>query len=136
MKFRIWLSSVLAAAGLIWCIVSGYRIWVAPIRYVGLSGRPGQPDIPLETYRSFSDVSDYGALPLIIPVGLAALATWAAWTGRRAVLAIATILILGYSFVTGFSIGSAYHPVASLLVLSTVTAFAVNSGRGSVRGAG
>jgi hypothetical protein len=128
LKLRALLSPVLAAAGLIWCIVSGYRVWVTPIRYVGSFRAPGQSDIPLESYRSFSDVSDFGALPLIIPVVLAVLATWAAWTGRKAILALATALIIGYSFITGFSIGSAYHPAAGILVLATVTTFVVNSG--------
>jgi hypothetical protein len=111
-----------------WCIVSGYRIWVTPIRYIGVRVSPGQPNVHMEEYRSFSDVSDLGALPLVIPVVLAVLATWAAWTGRKVILALATVLFVGYAFVTGFSIGSAYHSSAGILVLATVIDFAVNSG--------
>jgi hypothetical protein len=127
LKWPARLSFILAAADLIWCVGIGIWIWVTPTRYIGVRVNPGQPDVQMEGYRSFSDVSDWGAAPLIVPAILAALATWAAWTGRKIVLALATVLFIGYTYITGFSIGSAYHPAAGILVLATVIAFAVNS---------
>ena len=129
MKWRARLSAILATVSLTWCVVVGIWIWVAPIKYIGVRVSLGQPDVHMEEYRSFSDVSQWGAAPLIVPIVLAAFATWAAWTGRKVFLALATVFIAGYAFVAGFSIGRAYHPAVVILVLATAISFIVKFGQ-------
>ena len=113
MKRLPWLSTICAATGLVWCVVVGVRIWTTPVRYSvaewamsPAGARIGQRF----AYRSFSDISGAGATPLVIPVLLAAWATWAAWRQAIEELAAATVVFLGFCIIGGFSIGGAYVP--------------------------
>jgi hypothetical protein len=126
MKWAWWVAPVLAATAVVWCAVSGYRFWFTPVRYLVVGGVPGRPLQRAFEYRPFAEVSGYGALPLIVPVFIAIIATYAAFRGLRLVLALSMILFVVFTFITGFSIGGAYLPCAGLLALSTVFAFAVS----------
>ena len=103
------LVPLLATVSLAWCVVIGIWIWFTPI---------GQS-------RSFAEVSLFGPAPLILPVLLAALATWGVWRGRRGVLGFAALLLAVFTFISGFSIGSGYLPASGLLILAAVMAMFV-----------
>lgn len=114
------MSKLLSAAGLVWCVsVSGW-IWVTPIRSSGFSSQvwsssgssgtvsSGVRTVPFDVSHRFADVSALGAFPLIVPVLLAASATWAAWRKSRLGLLLATTLFLAFCVLAGFSVGPAY----------------------------
>jgi hypothetical protein len=119
MKWQIWVSLVLAAVAATWCVVMGCWLWFTPMRYVGIAADSGQA---VTRYRSFSDVSQWGPLPLIIPASLAMVAAWVAWRGNRVGLGVSTILFAGFTLIAGFSIGNNYIPAAGALVLATLFA--------------
>ena len=122
------------AAGLVWCLVVGVRIWTAPpargsgvqfsaeIRSDSTGVTTGTVVIEPVEDRSFSDVSTLGIVPLLIPVLLAGWALWAAWRRRILGLAVATLVFLFYCFITGFSIGGAYTPAGWGLAVATIMA--------------
>jgi hypothetical protein len=125
MKWRVWVSPVLAAVGVTWCVVMGCWLWFTPMRYVGIAADSGQA---VTLYRSFSEVSQFGPLPLIIPASLAMVAAWAAWRGYRVGLGVSTFLLVGFTIIAGFSIGNNYIPAAGALVLSTLFSVLLGSG--------
>jgi hypothetical protein len=125
MKRLVWTSPTLALISLSWCVVVGFRIWFTPVRYVGITVVPGQPDQHSVAYSAFADVSFLGPLPLIIPTLIATAGAWAAWRGLRVALGLAAVLLAAFAFVTGFSIGGAYVLPAGLLLLATLLAACV-----------
>jgi hypothetical protein len=110
----------LACASLLWCIAAGLLLWFLP---VGSSSSASSGGEIQDGGQSFSSVSSLGPLPLIVPVIVAAIATWSAFRGHRHVLLGATILFTLYSLLTGFSIGLFYLPSAVTLLVATVLAF-------------
>src|SRR5579872_1380210 len=122
MKWVSWAAPILAATSAIWCAVIGWRMWFTPVRYLVVGGVAG----PALDHKFFSDVSGFGALPLIVPVLIAIVATYAALRGLLQVLALLMVLFAVFAFITGFSIGGAFLPAAALL-LATVLAFVVSS---------
>jgi hypothetical protein len=125
-KYLRLVPSLLATATLVWCLFVGWWIWTTPVRYVGLVSDPVDPakTIQAEKYERFQDVSVFGAVPLVVPVILAGLATVAAWARRAVVLFVLALMLLVYGFVTGFSIGSAYMPAGAVLLVAACTAIA------------
>lgn len=118
-----WLSTIVAATNLVWCLVAGARIWTTPVRFSGVEwtmGPAGARAIDRVEYRSFSDISGLGIVPLVVPVLLAGWATWAAWRQRIRGLAVATLIFLAFCFIAGFSIGGAYVPIGLGLVAATL----------------
>jgi hypothetical protein len=113
--------TTLAGISATWCIVTGVRIWVTPVRWAGVVGG-APPGETMVEYRSFSEISLLGPVPLVIPAALAIFAAWAAWRGRGFALAIAALLFAGYGYITGFSIGGAYRAPAGLLIAATILA--------------
>lgn len=63
-----------------------------------------------------------GAMPLLIPVVVAAASVWAAWANRPIALFAFSLTLLGYSFVTGFSIGNAYWPAGVMALIAAAVA--------------
>jgi hypothetical protein len=106
----------------------GFRLWFTPMRYVGIAVTGGiRQDVT--TYRSFSEVSELGPLPLIVPVCVALVAVWAAWRGSRVGLGVATFLLAGFTIIAGFSIGANYLSAAGALIVATLLAVVLGPGR-------
>ena len=112
-------ARLLSAAGFVWCVVVSLFIWFMPIRSAGAStviwSASGSPQggstrrvVPVQTSRRFADVSLFGPAPLVVPVVLAGLATWAVWGGRSIAALVTIAILLLFCFVAGFSIGPAY----------------------------
>jgi len=128
-------SKFLSAAGLLWCISIGIWIWVTPIRSSGVSTQTwwsagddgvvssGERTVPFDSYRRFADSSRLGALPLLMPVMLATLATWAAWRNKQLLLSLTTALLLAFCVLTGFSIGTGYFPAAGAMLWALLVRF-------------
>jgi hypothetical protein len=128
MKLRVWVAPILASISAVWCVVIGFWIWFTPIGHSGIGGSSRQEQYVVH-YQSFADISHLGALPLIIPTALAVLATCAAWRGFRAGLGVSAFLFAGFTFIAGFSIGGAYLPAAVFLILATLLAMLLGSGK-------
>ena len=111
MTSRDRLAPLLASMSLAWCLLIGAWFWVTPIEYEGsING------VPTVHHQSFSDISLLGPAPLIVPVLIAAIAVWATWRSRKAVLALAAFLLVAFTFVSGFSIGGGYIPASAMLL--------------------
>ena len=117
MKAFKWLSTLLVASGWMRCVVVGWKIWVSPVRYLQYSSSEPEPRF---VYRSFSEVSGLGVVPLVVPIVLVGLATWVAWRQRTLALGAITLMLGVFCFITGFSIGRAYVPIASVLLVATL----------------
>lgn len=127
MRWPRQVAPVLSTMCVGYCIVVGLLFWFTPLRYSGTSnGDPAVWD------RSFAEGSSFGALPLVIPVLIAALGAWAAWRGQRLVLVGTAILLAVFTSITGFSIGQAYIPATGVLLLAGLLAFVLGSGRPKV----
>ena len=113
------LPFVLALASSLWAVWIGVLIWKTPIIREGITAQSteagAEPPRTFREVRSFGDSSVLGFLPLAIPVILAAVATLIARLRAPGFLAAVVVLFLGYVFITGFSIGGAYHGPAALL---------------------
>jgi hypothetical protein len=96
---------VLAATSVAWCVLM--HVWL-----------------------SFTPLWHQGNVQaaVLIPTGLAILATWAAGRRSRVGVGASAALFAGFTFVTGFSIGNAYVPAAVLLILAAVLAAVVGFG--------
>jgi hypothetical protein len=103
---------LIGVAVVIWTSASSYRIWTTPLQYEvveghsGADGQSGQRRGVAEV--SFSEVSALGAVPLVIPVALAVSGMMAILGRRGAATVRSALLLLGFSIISGFSIGNAY----------------------------
>ena len=109
------LSVVAAAAALVWSLMIGVWIWTVPWLTEETAG--GVVSIP------FSAVSYWGPVPLLVPPLMASWALWAAWRQRIVGLSVATLLLLVFCVMGGFSIGPAYVPAGLCLIVSTGSSF-------------
>jgi hypothetical protein len=128
-RWRLWVASCLAVASLTWCLVVGLVIWFGPVTSMEATSTSGGEAVTRQVDVPFSSISGCGALPLIIPVLIAALATWAALTRHTIVLGVAAGLLAGFAFLAGFSIGAAYLPPSAMLILAAAAAFAFGAER-------
>ena len=115
---------MLTAVGVVWTTWIGWRIWVTPVRYHVIrdftDSAGNDQRVEGYSFKHFSDVSNLGAVPLIIPVAMAAGLAWCAWQRRwTAALAISLLFFL-YCFVGGFSIGGAYWRPGLVLLVAAV----------------
>jgi hypothetical protein len=115
MTWRHRLAPLLSTMSLAWCVLIGCWFWFTPIRYEGITN-----DVPTVHYRSFSEVSRFGPAPLIVPVLIAAIAAWAAWRSHRVVLGFGAVLLVAFTFISGFSIGGGYLPASALLLAAVL----------------
>lgn len=118
------ISRAFAAGSLLWCLVAGCLIYTTPIPYTVVQGTADSARQVAEraqvVYRSFSEVSEFGIRPLLIPVLLSTIATWAAYRAKHLALVGITLAFLAFTVVTGFSIGRAYLPSALMLIGAVV----------------
>lgn len=119
---------IVATASFVWSIAIGWWLWTRPFRSVGLVSSAEDPNkmIRDEKIFAFSDISALGGTPLLIPIALTGLAMLAAWTNRAITLFVLSLALMGYSFITGFSIGNAYMPAAYVLVIAACIGFALD----------
>ena len=89
----------LALAAALWCVSIGVYI--------------------LTTFRPYGG-SPLGVIPFSIPVILAALTALAARFRAPDFMAVPVALFLGFVYVTGFSIGGAFHGPAMVLALAVL----------------
>ncbi len=129
MNWRVWVAPILASISAVWCVAIGLWIWFTPVGNSAIVRGSSRPEQDVVHYRSFSEISHFGALPLIVPTAVAILATCAAWRGIRAGLGVSALLFVGFTFIAGFSIGGAYLPAAALLTLATLLACCSSSGK-------
>jgi hypothetical protein len=130
MKGRDWrLASYLAIAGLLWCVAVGVLIWFLPWGSSVTTSSTG--DSVTGPGESFSSISGFGPAPLLVPVALAAIATWAGLRHHRAVLIGATVLLGLYALLAGFSIGLAYVPAVIALLVACMASSATRQRSGS-----
>lgn len=120
------LPFVLALAATLWVVWIGVLIWKTPIVTEGIVTQTTEDGVeqPPRTYqevRRFRDVSRLSYLPLAIPVILAAGAALIARLRAPGCLAAVVVLFLGYVFISGFSIGGAYHGPAAVLAVALIT---------------
>ena len=128
-RWQDWgLASGFACGGLIWCVAVGVIIWFLPQgSSVTTSSTGGSTTGPAE---SFSSISGFGPVPLLVPVALAGLATWAGLKHHRAVLIGATVLLGLYTLLAGFSIGLAYVPAVLALIVACMASSGLRQGSG------
>ncbi len=117
-------SKILVISAFCWCIWVGYQIWTTPVTYKGIevvSSVNSHIRIKevIET-REFSNISDLGATPLIIPVLITLIAIWSIFRFNIKILVIATVLLSVFWVLSGFSIGIAYTPAMVILVFVSV----------------
>ena len=118
---RRWITTLLASVAVAACLWAGWRIWTTPVRYQVVDGTAdgAGANRRIES-RRFVEVSGLGLLPLVIPVLISGLGTWAAYRWHRWGLAFSALALAIYAFISGFSIGGAYHPAAYALALAGV----------------
>ena len=129
MKWRDWrLSSYLAAAALLWCVAVGFLLYFLPL---GSSVSASSSGAQVESKERIFTLSLASLWPLILPVLLCALATWAALRHHRRLLIAATTLLVVFTVLAGFSIGFAYVPAVLLLIVSLLASSPVRQEPGS-----
>jgi hypothetical protein len=119
------LPLVLAVAVTFWAVWIGIRIWTTPVVWEVVAAQTPeeaarQPPTRVREVRSFAEMSPLGYIPLAIPVILAAGAAVIASLRAPGCLAGVVVLFLGYVFITGFSIGTAYYGPATLLGITVL----------------
>jgi hypothetical protein len=116
-----WVATLLAAGAVAASVWAGVRIWTTPVRLevVEATEDGAGANCRFES-RRFAEISGLGVLPLAIPVLISGLGAWAAHRRRRWGVVAAALALAIFTFVTGFSIGSAYLPAVCGLVLAGV----------------
>ena len=118
MTWRDWRPAFyLAAAGLVWCIAVGFLLYVLPL---GSSVRTSSTGAQVESRERIFTVSLSSLWPLVFPVLLCALATWAAARHHRWPLIVAMVLLVVFAVLGALSIGLAYVPAVLLLIVSVL----------------
>jgi hypothetical protein len=120
---RQFAATIVAAGAFVWSLIVGGMIWSTPVRFSGVewaASPTGARAIERVEYRSFSDISALGVVPLVVPVLLAGWATWAAWRRRTIGLVIATVIFFAFCIIAGLSIGGEYIPIGLVLVAAVL----------------
>ena len=118
MKWRDWrLAFYLAVAGLLWCVAAGVLLYFLPL---GSSVSTSSTGEQVESGERIFTLSLPSLWPLIVPVLLCALATWAAARHHRWLLTATTVLLVVFAMLGALSIGFAYVPAVMLLIVSVL----------------
>ncbi len=120
----------IVAISALWAVGASLYIFFLPVTMSGVTGtlRRGSGEV-VEVFtrqQSWYEAQGlWGVFVLVIFSGFYLLAVRLAWRGKYGVLAILSVIAIGLSIVTGFSIGAAYLPAAlglfvgALLLLSS-----------------
>jgi hypothetical protein len=120
----------IVAISALWAVGASLYIFFSPVTMSGVTGtlRRGSGEV-VEVFtrqQSWYEAQGlWGVFVLVIFSGFYLLAVRVAWRGKYGVLAILSVIAIGLSIVTGFSVGAAYLPAAlglfvgALLLLSS-----------------
>jgi hypothetical protein len=120
----------IVAISALWAVGASLYIFFSPVTMSGVTGtlRRGSGEV-VEVFtrqQSWYEAQGlWGVIVLVIFSGFYLLAVRVAWRGKSGVLAILSVIAIGLSIVTGFSVGAAYLPAAlglfvgALLLLSS-----------------
>jgi len=119
MPTRLTRISATVAVLLALAAALGLALWPCAYRgSVGESG-PGGTLQERQVCASLVEVNGAGALAVLaLPVLLAGVGLLAAWAGRRAILAIATVAVIAFCAAALASVGLLYLPAAAALIVA------------------
>jgi hypothetical protein len=119
MPTRLTRISATVAVLLALAAALGLALWPCAYRgSVGESG-PGGTLRERQVCATLVEVNGAGALAVLaLPVVLAGVGLLAAWAGRRAILAIATVAVIGFCAAALVSVGLLYLPAAAALIVA------------------
>jgi hypothetical protein len=131
-----WIVKLLASGAVATSLWMGWRIWTTPVRYEVIEATD-DGSVANSRFRNqpFAEVSALGPLPLIVPVFISALGTWAAIRGSRWGVFSSAVGLGTFAVVSGFSIGGAYWPAVYLLMAAAVAGFFMIPTKPGARGA-
>jgi hypothetical protein len=129
--WRFWLPACLAALSLAWCVFFGFWLWSSPgsatVSTVSASSDGSSQTASTSVVRvPFSEMSQYGVLPLVVPVVVAAMSVVAALARAWGLLAIAGLALGAFAFLALFSIGAAYVVPALATLIAAGLGFALD----------
>jgi hypothetical protein len=119
MPTRLTRISATVAVLLALAAALGLALW--PCAYRGSAGEsgPGGTLQERQVCATLVEVNGAGALAvLVLPVLLAGVGLLAAWAGRRAILAIATVAVIAFCAAALASVGLLYLPAAAALIVA------------------
>jgi hypothetical protein len=119
MPTRLTRISATVAVLLALAAALGLALWPCAYRgSVGESG-PGGTLQERQVCATLVEVNGAGALAVLaLPVLLAGVGLLAAWAGRRAILAIATVAVIAFCAAALASVGLLYLPAAAALIVA------------------
>lgn len=119
MPTRLTRISATVAVLLALAAALGLALWPCAYRgSVGESG-PGGTLQERQVCATLVEVNGAGALAVLaLPVVLAGVGLLAAWAGRRALLAIATVAVIAFCAAALASVGLLYLPAAAALIVA------------------
>jgi hypothetical protein len=119
MPTRLTRISATVAVLLALAAALGLALWPCAYRgSVGESG-PGGTLQERQVCATLVEVNGAGALAVLaLPVVLAGVGLLAAWAGRRAILAIATVAVIAFCAAALASVGLLYLPAAAALIVA------------------
>ena len=119
---RAGVSTWAAAVGLVLAVAAGVWLAAAPDFYQGSSTAVSSSGVVTTTSSSASLIEENGVWVvglLCVPVALAALGLYCAIRGRRVLLWVSGLLLIGFVVVSGFTIGMWYAPAALALLIAS-----------------
>jgi hypothetical protein len=100
-----------------WCIAVGFLLYFLPL---GSSVSTSSTGAQVESRERIFTLSLSSLWPLVVPVLLCGVATWAAARHHRWALLAAMVLLIVFSVLGALSIGLAYVPAVLLLIVSAL----------------
>jgi hypothetical protein len=116
-KFLIHSGKFIVAIAAVWAVGASLYIFFSPVTISGVTAtlrRDSSEVVEVFTRQQswYEAQGLWGVLGLAIFCGLYLLAVRLTWSGKYRALVILSVLAIGLSILTGFSIGAAYLPAA------------------------
>jgi hypothetical protein len=111
-----------AAVGLVLAVAAGVWLAADPDFSQGASSAVSSSGVVTHTVENASLIEENGVWVvglLCIPVALAALGLYCSVSGRRVLLWVSGLLLIGFVVVSGFTIGMWYVPAALALLIAS-----------------